>query len=1246
MTTRIAAAILTICLTAPAWSFTRDEVLLYVPFEGSALPLVATGEGAPDIQGEFSFAPGMVGEAILVGEADRQLHYPTAGNMNPNEGTWAIWVHSIDWELKEKVNRWWIDCPGPTRFILYHYLHSGTVFFYHMDRRQEQPSIIRAAADWQPAQWKHLAATWRDGLMRLYINGERVPEEMQVELGPLGEWLRVGGPGKGVDDTHLDELYVFSRALEEVEVRSLYQRGLAGEQTTISIPRISAPTLDGRLAQGEWADAAALTGFMNRVTGQLDAEQGVAWLGWDDANLYLAHRWLVPARVRREPDLYSFGAFAKNTTQRDDPALTDDDGVGLTIQQGDAITGLIVNALGTALDIKDRDLSWNANVQAGCTVSGDAWVCEMSIPLADLGLSAGDTFGLKVGRSHRLLRRDDCAWPATNPGLYAQATLSETRSAVRLTSIGEPWIGELDLTLTGVGDAPIEVTVTTDSGEVDETARLSPTARNLRVQRLLTNTDVTGLTVRASAGDDTLLAVTLPISYPPTLEVDKFVYPSDDLMRVVVNTRGAASASAVSIAVTGADSDEALLRGSAPGHAGDVRTVPIDISSLAPGDYTVRVAVGEGEAVIAREELPLIIAAKPEWLGNSIGIIDYVPEPWTAMEYEGDGMRCWGREIALDGTGLPAQMTSQGQALLTGPVRLVGTVDGAAQTLAPGGIVWTEQDDQAGRWTGTGKLGAVSVGLSAFAEFDGLLWFELTLTAPEGVTVDALRLEVPMAREESTLLYSGDYRTIDTGATPTERWARTFTPCLGLSNERVGLQWYAQSRRGWHLEDLKRAIEVIPVETANVLTVNFIDAPVELAGERIISFGLQPTPVKAPLPGRRMLRPAYNAKLQPDGPKPNIALWWTHWSLGCSYNWPIREERAEHVANRQRLDGQRVMAYTRLSECSVKGPWYAVFRDEWRVHPGPRLAPNEDVAWDATGNPACPGSRSWQDWTVWSLKKACGALGFDGLYYDVSRPPACANHQHGCGYLDDEGKWQPETQLLATRELQKRIWIMMHEDFDDKIITHHMSGHMYMITQAFSDVIIDGENYTSMFKDNYYSLLPLDKFRAEFMGHQWGPTACFLPEFTRALVPDKERYGRPDCIEVRHLAGMMFLHDSIPWPAYSHPQPYVTIWAAQDELGWGDDVEFLPYWDNAEYLAPMTDTLVASVFRKDGRALVVLLNNTDEPQDARLAFDLAKLGVDATKLRDFETGEEFALTAGAATVPITARNFRLLFMEP
>ena len=37
------AAVISLCV-ASAWAFTRDEVLLYVPFEGSAEPAVAVGE--------------------------------------------------------------------------------------------------------------------------------------------------------------------------------------------------------------------------------------------------------------------------------------------------------------------------------------------------------------------------------------------------------------------------------------------------------------------------------------------------------------------------------------------------------------------------------------------------------------------------------------------------------------------------------------------------------------------------------------------------------------------------------------------------------------------------------------------------------------------------------------------------------------------------------------------------------------------------------------------------------------------------------------------------------------------------------------------------------------------------------------------------------------------------------------------------------------------------------------------------
>ncbi len=1234
---------------APVLAFTRDEVLLYVPFDGSLEPAVAAEGTRPTVLGEFSFDQGIIGEAVRVGGAGTNLTYPTEGNMRPEEGTFSIWVQSIDWTLRDAplVNRWWIGVGGPTRFLIYHYLHTSGISFYHMDERGERPSMTTVPTQWEPGQWKHLVGTWREGRLRLYINGERAPEELQVELGPIGPDIRIGGPVSSSEpvearaDTNLDEFYVFSRALEDVEVRALYQRGVAEHVAMVAVPPIDAPTLDGTVGEAEWASSAAVTGFVNRVTGLLDVEQGTAWIGHDDANLYVAQRWPIPERVIQQPDNYSFGAFRKEAVERDGDLLAADDLVGIEVTGPAGTHRIVANAAGTVGDGQGGgDTSWDSGATAACALDSRAWTCELAIPLADVGLAPGDAAQLRLLRIHRLLRADEVAWPT--PDAMASVALSETPGAVQLASIGSPADGLLDLTLSATGEG-VEASVTTDSGEV-EVARAVPAGEELVVEQTLTDTSVTSLNVRATRGDETLLAVAMPFTYPPMLEVAHFLYPSLEQLEVVVATRGAASAAAASVEVAPAAGGATVASAEVGGGQGDVRTVPVSITDLQPGEYVATVTVGDGERPLGQQAFGFEVLPRPEWLGNTIGIIDYVPEPWTPLEYAGDRVSCWGREINLSGL-LPVQMTSQGEELLAAPVALVASVGGAEQRPAGAQVEWSLQDDQRGEWRARAMLGPVQAQTSSWIEYDGCMWFEVALTAGQPVTVDALRLEVPMAPDSSTLIYSGNYRGIGTGATPTEPWATGFTACLGLSNERVGLQWFAQSRRGWNLEELGRAIEVIPSAQANTLVINFIDTPTEIGPEpRTVRFGLHPTPVKPALEGRRMIRPV--GKMEGE-PGPNIALWSTNWCLGCSYALPIDEPHRQWNENR-RAEGIRTHVYTRLAECSVKGPWYGYFRDEWRIDPGPRMDYNPDEEDWGKANPVCQNSRSWQDWTVWSFAQAIPEVGADGWYYDVSRPALCRNHHHGCGYINERGEWEPEVQILGTRELQKRMWVLAHEQLG-VTISHHMSGHLWTPTQSFSDMIIDGENMTSMLRDNYYELLPLDAFRAEYMGHQWGLTSIFLPEFSRAqLTPEgKELYESPEKLpEVRHLAGMIFLHDSLPWPSYSDLTPYQTIWAAQDALGWGDEVEFLPYWDNAHYLQPMGDDLVASIFRNGDRALVVLFNNTDEPQQAPMQFDLGALGVDAEALTDFETGESFALEDGAATVPIVQRNFRLLMMGP
>ncbi|MGD9494879.1 MAG: glycoside hydrolase domain-containing protein [Armatimonadota bacterium] len=1242
-------ALLIVSCLAPALAFTRDEVLLYVPFDGSLEPAVAAEGTEPTVVGEFGFDAGIIGEAVRVGGEGTNLTYPTAGNMWPEEGTFAIWVQSVDWTLTDAplVNRWWIDVGGPTRFLIYHYLHTSGISFYHMDVRGEHPSMTTVATTWAPGEWKHLVGTWRQGRLRLYINGERAPEELQVELGPIGPAIRIGGPVNSSEpvearaDTNLDEFYVFARALEDVEVRALYQRGVAEHAAVLVVPPIPAPALDGVIADGEWASAAGVTGFVNRVTGLLDAEQGNVWIGHDDTNLYVAQRWPIPERVLQQPDNYSFGAFRREATQRDGELLAADDTVGVQVQGADGLARtLIANAAGTIGDMAGDDLAWDSGATAACTVDGGAWVCELTIPLAQLGLAPGDAAQMRLVRTHRLLRDDEVAWPT--PDAYASAALGTQPGAVRLTSIGSPGNGRLDVRL-GAAGGGLNAIVVTDSGEVEVARRLGA-GEELAVEHSLTDNSVTLLNVQATRGDETLLAVAMPFTYPPMLEVAHFLYPSLEQLEVVISTRGAASAAPAAVAVSPAAGGEATASASVEGGQGDVRTVPVSIANLQPGEYLATVTVGAGERLLGQERFGFEVLPRPEWLGNTIGIIDYVPDPWTPLHFDGDTVSCWGREIDLSGL-LPVQMTSQGEELLAAPLALVASIAGVEQRPGAAQVEWVRQDDQRGERQARAALGPVQARTSSWIEYDGCMWFELTLSAEQPVTVDALRLEVPMARQCSTLLYSGNYRGIGTGATPATPWASSFVNCLGLSNERVGLQWFAQSRRGWNLSRLDRAIEVVPGADANTLVINFIDTPTEIGpAPRTVWFGLHPTPIKPPLPGRRMIRPVGKVEGEPG---PNLALWCTNWCLGCSYALPINEPSRQWNENR-RAEGIRTHVYTRLAECSVKGPWYGYFRDEWRVDPGPRMEHSPDEEDWGKANPVCQNSRSWQDWTLWSFAQAIPAVGADGWYYDVSRPALCRNHHHGCGYLNERGEWEPETQILAARELHRRMWILAHEQLGVQI-SHHMSGHLWTPTQSFSDMIIDGENLTSMLKDNYCELLPLDTFRAEYMGHQWGLTSIFLPEFSRAqLTPEgKELYESPEKLpEVRHLAGMIFLHDSLPWPAYSDLTPYQTIWAAQDALGWGDQVEFLPYWDNAQYLQPMGAELVASIFRNGNRALVVLFNNTDDRQDARLQFDLQALGVDATSLTDFETNERFALEGGTATVPILQRNFRLLMMQP
>ena len=127
---------------------------------------------------------------------------------------------------------------------------------------------------------------------------------------------------------------------------------------------------------------------------------------------------------------------------------------------------------------------------------------------------------------------------------------------------------------------------------------------------------------------------------------------------------------------------------------------------------------------------------------------------------------------------------------------------------------------------------------------------------------------------------------------------------------------------------------------------------------------------------------------------------------------------------------------------------------------------------------------------------------------------------------------------------------MFQEKRPEALLMVHMSSEVIVPMLSFTDTILDGEQFRAgTLKDDYLDLLPPDKFRAEFMGRNWGPVAFFLPEL-------REPHVTPGTL---NLAAYLMLHDVDVWPIWSDVKVWNRLYDAVDAVGIAD-ARFLPYW--------------------------------------------------------------------------------------
>jgi hypothetical protein len=98
----------------------------------------------------------------------------------------------------------------------------------------------------------------------------------------------------------------------------------------------------------------------------------------------------------------------------------------------------------------------------------------------------------------------------------------------------------------------------------------------------------------------------------------------------------------------------------------------------------------------------------------------------------------------------------------------------------------------------------------------------------------------------------------------------------------------------------------------------------------------------------------------------------------------------------------------------------------------------------------------------------------------------------------------------------------------------------------------------------------------------------------------------------------------------------------QDAFGWGDDVQWLPYWKNQGQvtLAPADPNVVCTLYRRPGKLLAVVMNNTDADRAVEMTLDLKRLGLppetasvlDAWRAASFNM-PQYTINAQGAAIP-------------
>lgn len=688
----------------------------------------------------------------------------------------------------------------------------------------------------------------------------------------------------------------------------------------------------------------------------------------------------------------------------------------------------------------------------------------------------------------------------------------------------------------------------------------------------------------------------------------------------------------------------------------------------------VTATVTDGKTAVVRNEAPLAIPPKAEWISNSLGKKKFVPKPWTPLKATAQTTETLTIRYGWPGKSLFPAISVLGREYLAAPIRLI-MKDGQGQEMPLTITTFSlkESDIEQALYTFQAQVGAMgTLEGTAKIEFDGFLWYDLVFTPNSSAELGGCTLEIPLkpdcarlyTRARMDVLYDGNKKVPgeEAGRVPPEGMALPFVFQVWLGHEEGGLQWLAENKADWFNGQPDQVIRIEPEKTATSLVVRFIDKKVKVSRPLKWSFGFQPTPGRIPGRGMQELSNFQFTGLPELGPVDESETnAWKKAKAKRNYEWTIGGGAANAGVKTVTLfsSWNEMFGYpgTQLPETAEKlrqvikhfhkqGIKVLVYAG-WGI--STQCPEWKDYGWEMVKLPLKNSGYStywaypatlYPDLYVYRLAEMIRLYDLDGVFMDNTLETVYSLNYNGMRWVNEKGEVQGSYGLRAMREFCKRVYKVLHGEVKENgvFIGHHSSPADAWI-ENFTDVHQPSE-FAQMY-DGELDETFLDFFIAKNAGTPFGLHAMLTNKNWMKGITKTVNQLNAICIPLN--IDYKAVNPAAPQDYSLRGEPMPKIWQAK---AWLDSAkaEYLPWWKNSAYIStsPHDQVLTAIWLRKGEKALVCVSNLNKAPRTIETTLQFEKMGFAAAQVEDAVTGEKIPLEKNTLKLSVDFERFRLL----